>query len=376
MPWQEMTPMSLRQEFVQLALADGANVRELCRRYRISPKTGYKWLARHREEGVPGLVDRSRRPEQSPRRTSAEVEARVLALRDTAPTWGGRKLRRRLQDLGLGAEVPSPATITAILRRQGRLGAAPASTHIWKRFEHPTPNALWQMDFMGHHPLVQGRVHPLTVLDDHSRFALALVACPHEQQLAVQEQLIACFERYGLPERILTDNGPPWGASGADGVTALEVWLIRLGIAVSHGRPYHPQTQGKVERFHRTIGADVFGTRRFSDLVSCQRAFDSFRSTYNLERPHAALDLAVPVSRYAPCSRACPPSLPPIEYAPDDAVRLVNAHGVISFRHQRHFISGGLAGLPVAVRPTSTDGRFSVHFLHRMIRFIDLRTTI
>jgi transposase InsO family protein len=367
--------MSLRQEFVQLALAEGANVRELCRRYRISPKTGYKWLARYREAGVAGLVDRSRRPQRSPRRTATEVEARVLALRERQPTWGGRKLRRRLQDLGQGAGVPSPATITAILRRHGQVAAEPAAPRDWQRFEHPAPNVLWQMDFMGHRPLVQGRVHPLTVLDDHSRFALALVACPHQQQLTVQEHLIACFERYGLPERILTDNGPPWGASGGDGVTALEVWLLRLGIAVSHGRPYHPQTQGKVERFHRTIGATVFGTRRFPDLGTCQRAFDAFRAAYNLERPHAALDLAVPASRYAPSSRAYVPTLPPIEYAPDDAVRLVNAHGVISFRRQRHFISGGLAGLPVAVRPTPTDGRFSVHFLHQFIRSIDLRTT-
>jgi transposase InsO family protein len=368
--------MSLRREFVRLAGAEGANVRELCRRYRISPKTGYKWLSRAREAGAAGLVERSRRPRHSPGRTGAEVEARVLALRDAQPQWGGRKLRRRLFDLGQGAGVPSPATITAILRRHGRLAAVPATAHTWQRFEHGAPNALWQMDFMGHRPLAQGRVHPLTVIDDHSRFALALVACPHERRTTVQEQLVACFQRYGLPQRILADNGPPWGTSSGGGLTALEVWLIRLGIAVAHGRPYHPQTQGKIERFHRTIGAEVFGTRRFPDLDGCQRAFDLFRATYNLERPHAALDLAVPAGRYAASTRPYPATLPPIEYAPDDTVRLVNPSGIISFRNHRHFVGRGLVGLPVALRPTTTDGRFSLHFVHHLIGSIDLRSTI
>jgi transposase InsO family protein len=374
MPWQEATTMSLRQEFVTLASAEGANVRALCRRYGISPKTGYKWLGRAREAGVAGLVERSRRPQVSPRRTAAEVEARVLAVRDAHPHWGGRKLRQRLLDLGPGQDVPSPSTITAVLRRHGRLPAVPPIQHAWQRFEHETPNALWQLDFMGHRPLSAGRVHPLTLVDDHSRFALALVACPHEQRATVQAQLTACFERYGLPERILTDNAPPWGASGAGGLTALEVWLLRLGIAVSHGRPYHPQTQGKIERFHRTVGAEVFGSRRFPDLLTCQRAFDRFRATYNLERPHAALALAVPASRYTVSSRAYPRTLPPIEYAPDDTIRRVNAHGVISFHDQRHFVGRGLAGLPVALRPTATTGRFSLHFVHHPLGFLDLRS--
>src|SRR5262249_25053001 len=160
-----------------------------------------------------------------------------------------------------------------------------------------------------------------TVLDDHSRFALAIVACPHEQGATVQEHLVACFKRYGLPQRILTDNGPPWGTSQGGGLTALEIWLLRLGIAVTHGRPYHPQTHGNAERFHRPIGAEVFGTRRFPDLATCQRALDAFRDTYNRERPHAALDLAVPISRYSASTRPWPHTLPPIEYAPDDDIR-------------------------------------------------------
>jgi hypothetical protein len=199
--------------------------------------------------------------------------------------------------------------------------------------------------------------------------------CSWRLRTTVQAQLAACFERYGLPQRILADNGPPWGTSSGGGLTALEIRLIRLGIAVSHGRPYHPQTQGKIERSHRTIGAEVFGARRFPDLATCQRAFDGFRAAYNLDRPHAALDLAAPASRYRPSARAYPATLPPIEYAPDDAVRLVNAHGIIPFHNQRHFVGRGLSGLPVALRPTPTDARFSLHFVHHLIGTIDLRST-
>ncbi len=150
-------------------------------------------------------------------------------------------------------DVPAPSTITAILRRHDLLAAAADTPHPWQRFEHAAPNDLWQLDFLGHRPVEDGqRVHPLTVLGDHSRFLLALVACSCEQQEVVQAHLTACFRRYGLPRAILTDNGPPWGTSASGGLTALEAWLLRLGIAPRHGRAYHPQTQGKVERVHGT----------------------------------------------------------------------------------------------------------------------------
>ncbi len=181
MPWIEVSTMSLRHEFVQLAGQEGANVRALCRRFGISPKTGYKWLQRNAVEGSEGLLDRSRRPETSPGRTPAVMEHAVLTLRDQHPAWGGRKLHTRLLTLGHDG-VPSPSTITAILRRHGRLDATQGAQHsAWRRFEHPVPNDLWQMDFKGHVALQHGRCHPLTVLDDHSRYALCLTACANEQ---------------------------------------------------------------------------------------------------------------------------------------------------------------------------------------------------
>jgi transposase InsO family protein len=169
MPWQEVSAVSLRAEFVALANQDRANVRALCRQFQISPPTAYKWLARFARDGPAGLVDRSRRPHHSPTRTSAEVEANVIALRDAHPTWGGRKVSARLEHRGEVA--PQPSTVTEILRRHGRLESAERVPHAWRRFERAVPNQLWQMDFKGHVALAQGhgRVHPLTVLDDHSR---------------------------------------------------------------------------------------------------------------------------------------------------------------------------------------------------------------
>jgi transposase InsO family protein len=328
-PWQEASTVSLRLEFVTLASAEGANVREQCRRFGISPTTGYKLLARYRAAGPAGLADRSRRPRASPGRTPPAVEAAVLALRDAHPAWGPRKLRRRLLDLGHGA-VPGPSTVAAILRRHGRVDPAVAAAHRpWQRFEHPAPNALWQVDFKGHVPLDVGRCHPLSALDDHSRFALGLAACGDERGATAQAALTAVFRRYGLPERLLLDNGPAWRGDWGGPLAPLVVWLLRLGVAVSHGRPAHPQTQGKVERFHRTLAAEPFRSRRFPDLAAAQAGFDAWRDVYNLERPHHALALATPASRYRPSLRPFPEALPAIEYGPDDLVRKVGGKGEV-----------------------------------------------
>ena len=209
MPWQEVSTMSLRQEFVMLASGDGANHALLCRRFGISRKTGYKWLERFRAEGAPALAEQSRRPRHSPMRTSPAVEQALLNLRDAHPAWGARKLRRRLQNVGW-QDLPCPSTVQAILVRHGRIDPAESSKHQpWVRFEHARPNELWQMDFKGHFAVGSVRCHPLTVLDDHSRFNLCLQACANEQGSTVQAHLHQTFDRYGLPQRIAVDNGSP-----------------------------------------------------------------------------------------------------------------------------------------------------------------------
>ena len=372
MPWKEVSTMSQRHEFIRLAQQPGTSLRVLCRRFGISPPTAYKWLTRYAAAGAEGLQDRSRRPHQMPRRTPAALEQAILHLRTAQPAWGGRKIHARLQTLGYRA-VPAPSTITAILRRHGRLASAAPTPAAWQRFEHATPNALGQMDFKGHFPVGPSRCHPLTILDDCSRFALCLQACANEQTATVQQHLIATFRRYGVPARLLMDNGAPWGDRAGSPFTPLTVWCIRLGIAISHARPAHPQTLGKDERFHRTLKTELLHQRQFQDLAPCQHHFDRWRDTYNLERPHEALAMAVPAARYQPSPYVFPETLPAIEYGASDIVRKVQAQGAISYRGRTFRICKAFRGYPVALRPTQHDGRWRVYFCHQHVAALDLQ---
>jgi transposase InsO family protein len=345
----------------------------LASRFGVSRKTVYKWIERHRQAGQGGLVDRSRRPHRCPHRTPAQVERAVLALRGEHPAWGGRKLHHRLKAMGV-AGVPSPSTITRILREHGRIDPADSATRKpWQRFERAAPNDLWQMDFKSPVPLaVGGACHPLTVLDDHSRYALGLHACENQQRRQVRDQLTRWFERYGLPWAMLSDNGSPWRSPRMDGsLTRLEVWLMRLDIRVLHGRPYHPQTQGKDERFHRTMDVEVLQGRRFRDRASVQSALDPWRGVYNHERPHEALGMATPGERYRPSRRSMPRVLPPVEYDSCDQTRRVDASGLFRFQSRRLRAGMALAGESIGLRATATDGAWSVYYGRMRIGVVD-----
>ena len=372
MPWKEVSIMSQRLEFVTLATAENANIRHLCRCFGISSATAYKWLHRFQASGAGGLEDRSRRPHQSPLRSPAKMEKAIIKLRGQHPAWGGRKLATRLLALG-HAGVPCPSTITAILRRHQLLDPKESVKHqAFLRFERASPNELWQMDFKGEFKLPQGRCYPLTILDDHSRFAVALQACARNTKNITQIAMIQVFRRYGLPDWITCDNGSPWGSGGRSYYTALGVWLLRLGIGISHSRPHHPQTQGKDERFHRTLEAEVLRYQQGASLAQWQRHFDQWRVVYNTERPHEALSMAVPASRYQPSQRRYPEHLTAIEYGPDDIVRKVRHFGHIKYEGREYHVGSAFYGLHVALRQTNTDRRFAVYFCQHKIGALDL----
>lgn len=372
MPFKECSMVSEREELCRLALVPGTSVRGLCRRFGVAPCTAYKWIARSRAEGAAGLTDRSRRPHASRNRSSDEIEARVVALRLEHPAWGGRKLRRLLEWEG-ALPVPAASTITQILRRHKLLdGPGAGERRDWVRFEHPEPNDLWQMDFKGHFPIAAGRCHPLTLLDDHSRYALEIGACGDEREGTVRQRLERLFRRHGLPRRILADNGPPWGAAER-ALTRIGVWLLDLDIGLIHGKPYHPQTQGKEERFHRTLKAEVLAGRSFTSLDEAQAAFDVWREIYNTRRPHQAIGLEVPMSRYRPSCRDMPSAIKPPEYYAHDLVRIVQATGDISFKGRRFRFSKAFACRPVALRATNTDGLFDLYYRRHLLAQVDLR---
>lgn len=355
-----------REEFVELAQRAEANISELCRRFGISRKTGYKWLSRG------DLEDRSRRPHGSPSRTPEQLQQQVLAVRARYPAWGARKIAHVLaRDHGVQIAA---STANWVLRRHGLISpqASQAAT-AWQRFEHDAPNALWQMDFKGHFATDAQRCHPLTVLDDHSRFNVILQALGNEQLEPVRSTLRRAFERYGLPERINADNGPPWGSPMPGALTELGVWLIRLGVRLSHSRPAHPQTNGKDERFHRTLKTELLASRHFKDLDDAQRHFNQWRHLYNAKRPHLALNMDTPASRYTASPRSMPGTLQPIEYGEGDIVRQVGYGGRISFKGRSYRVGRGLIGQPVALRPhLDIDGSFDVFFCHQKVRMIDL----
>lgn len=375
MPWKESTLMSERQEFVTQALQLGANLGQLCREFGISRKTGYKWLDRYHQEGVEGLKDRSRRPHHSPEQTAPEVEALIVATRRQFPTWGGRKIKTHLANQGHHS-LPSPGTITAILRRQGGLDAAQSAKHRpYQRFEMAQPNQLWQMDFKGHFACGDGtRCHPLTILDDHSRFLLGLFACDNERHQTVRDHLVSVFRQYGLPQRLLMDNGAPWGDTAETPYTRLTVWLLRLGIQITHGRAYHPQTQGKVERLHRTLEEDVLTRTCPADRPDCQHHFDDWRPIYNTVRPHEALEMKTPQSRYTPSPRAYPETLPDIMYPSSHHIRKVQDGGRISFRGQQWRVGKAFRGYLVGLLSDPLqEGIFHVYFCQTCIRSLDFR---
>jgi transposase InsO family protein len=375
MPWKEVSIMSLRREFVELARLEEVNFAELCRRFQISCKTGYKWVHRHQQEGPQGLEDRPRRPQRSPNHSPEQLEHKVLSIRDDHPAWGARKIEARLKQLG-EVLIPAASTIHAILVRHQRVDSAQSAKHQrWQRFEHEAPNRLWQMDFKGHFALGNGqRCHPLTVLDDHSRYALCLQACPNQQGETVKAKLTLTFRRFGLPLQMLMDNGSPWGNAVEHPYTPLTVWLLRLGIGVSHSRPYHPQTQGKEERFHRTLQAEVLQGRVYPDFDPMQDQFDQWRLIYNQQRPHQALGMEVPARRYQVSPRSFPEVLPAIEYGPGDQIRRVQQQGKISFHNRVLRLSKAFSGYPVALRPTPQDGVWEVYFGTHKIAQLDLKS--
>jgi transposase InsO family protein len=373
MPWHEVSVMDQRAEFVRLASLDGANRRELCRRFGIHPDTGYKWLRRW-AAGETELSDHSRRPHHSPNQTDAELESKVLALRDAHPAWGARKLAACLKRADIAP--PSASTVHAILRRNDRVIETSGQGAPLTRFEKDAPNQLWQMDFKGWVKLTNGtRCHPLTVVDDHSRYLVSLTACANQTETVVRGHLETAFLHHGLPEAMFVDNGSPWGGGPAERWTHFGVWLLKLGVRVLHSRPYHPQSRGKNERFHRTLNKEVLSLACFRGLNEAQRAFDTWLPVYNGERPHEALGMAVPADRYRPSPRPMPTRLMEPAYDEGDIVRKVGTtKAYIQFKGRSWPVGQAFFGERVAIRPRGRDGRYGIFFGSHRIGEIDLAT--
>lgn len=356
MPWSTQPVSELRSALVHAVRAAGLTAADAARHFGVSRKTAFKWLARFDAQPDAPLTDRSRRPDRSPARTSEAAEALVLQARDRFG-WGSRKLHAVLK--AEGHPAPPARTIAAILARHGRTRPAVAEpTPPPQRFERPAANDLWQMDFKGAIEVARRRVTPLSVLDDHSRYLLCLRPCYDLTYATAQAALWDLFGDVGLPAAILCDNA--FAAKNSRvGLSAFDAWLIRLGIKPLHGRPYHPQAQGKVERFHGTLAAELYPRVRRDSPEHFAADCEAWRPVYNAVRPHEALGDVPPVTRWRPSDRRRPAEVPPARYPAGSVLRRVGAVGDVRYRGARVMLGRGLAGEPVRVEERDGSVEFS-----------------
>jgi transposase InsO family protein len=360
--------MEQRIEFVIRAVQGGEGMSGLCREYGISRPTGYLWVERYRERGsVQGLAEHSRRPQRSPRQTPVEQEERVVELRRRW-SWGAKKLVVLLRQEGI--ELPV-VTVNRILQRRGLQRAEECHRPATQRFQREAPNQLWQMDFKGPWEVAEGSCFPLSILDDHSRYLVGLHALRGTGAAGVWQGLTQTFEAYGVPEAMLMDHGTPWWSmTNGHGLTKFAVELIRQGIRLYYSGIRHPQTQGKVERMHRSLKHRIYGWGRPRTLAESVERLAAFRSEYNQVRPHEALGMEVPARHYQSSPRAYNPQPREWEYEAGVLVKALNSEGFLEYQQRRYFVCEALAEQPVGAQ--RIENKLLVRYRHLWIREMDI----
>ena len=375
MAWEERTVEQMREEFVRRVLAQEQSKTALCREYGISRPTGDKWIERF--QTGQSMSDQSRAPKTIPGRIPAELEDKIVKLRKQYPAIGAVKLRRMMEDAG-HTDLPCARTFNNIFRRHDLIGQeeSAAATPI-QRFEKAVPNEMWQADFKGHFRMKNGyRCHPLNILDDCSRFNLCIEALENETYDAVKPVMERLFREYGLPFSFLCDNGNPWGTAQSLGYSKFEVWLMELGILTLHGRPRHPQTQGKEERFNRSFTRECLKGKEFKDKAHAQSYFDEYRIFYNEVRPHFALDLEVPAMHYQSSKKQFPNKIEVWEYESEYKLCKVKETGYFNYDGQGFFLSEAFGGKTIAVRESHLPGQLTLVFRNFIIGRIDLNNRV
>ena len=364
MSWETKTVMETREQFVTEVMEGRETVSALCRKYGVSRKTGYKWLNRA-AEGLQ-LCDQSRRPHQQPSKTAEDVEQKIIQMRLDHPAWGGKKIHAVLESAGVEG-LPSDKTCCNIIKRNGLIDPAEAARHTaFQRFEKRHCNEMWQTDFKGDFLLGNGvRCYPLTILDDHSRYSIRIE--PKDSATGVKESFIAAFKEYGLPNSVLSDNGSQF-AGAHRGLSTFERFLMDLDIHPIHGKPIHPQTQGKIERFHRSLKKEALGVTP-ANMAEAKARLENWRWVYNELRPHEALKMKTPSSVYKPSTREY---YTPKPYVYDSGAKLikVNNWGYLRFGPNRIFLSEAMADTHVEIRFDEND-TFSIIYRNYIIASVD-----
>ena len=366
MAWGSVDIAEQRMRFVVAASRKEKPFQQLCQEFQISRPTGYEWLRRYHSGGYQAVVEKSRRPRNSPQRTGDEIEQRVVELRRRRPDWGARKIQKLLEEESTHLPV---ITIHRILLRYQLVREQDRHRAAVQRFERSAPNELWQMDFKS--PVGwEAPAGPLSLLDDHSRYAVALAGTWTTRAEPVQERLAETFEENGIPDAMLMDHGTPWwNMKAIAGGTWLTLWLMKLGIRLHFSGYGHPQTQGKVERFHGAMAA-ALKRRGFPAAEARQQWLDEFRHEYNYVRPHEALQMRTPATVWQKSSRRYDPNPCPWEYAPGSEVVKVAGDGQIWVDRRRWEISRALAGEWVHL--IRLDDNILVYYCRSLVRELHL----
>jgi putative transposase len=365
MPWSRTSPMDQKTQFIADYLRQRQSISELCTNFGISRKTGYKWIDRYLHDGPAGLENRSTKPYTAPNRTLQHIVDALIELRTHHPSWGAGKLLAVIERRHRGWELPARSTACEILKRQGLV----PRKRTRRKIGHPgapvsailAPNDCWCADFKGQFKTMDGvYCYPLTITDGDSRFLLGCQALDSTRVEEAKPVFTRIFKEYGLPTRIRTDNGVPFATNTLARLSRLSAWWVRLGVLPELIEPGKPQQNGRHERMHRTLKAETTRPPSNSRLAQ-QRRFDHFRQEFNFERPHEALEMQTPASRYSASSRAMPDKLPPLDYPQSFEVRYVSANGGIRWSRQWVNVSVTCAGEYVGLEEID-DGVWNVYF--------------
>lgn len=370
MPWKDRTVEELREEFVHAAAGSSRNFSALCREFGITRKTGYKWITRSR--GGETMQNRSRRPHSVANRTAPEIEQQIVAIRQSHPGWGARKIAHVL-----GETEPCPPcvkTVNNILNRYHCIDKEESLKHMpHTRFEKERCNEMWQADFKGEFRMQDGNYcFPLDIMDDHSRFAIRVEADTHTAGRVIPTFREAFYE-YGMPDSILSDNGAQF-AGFRQGYTQFEKWLMNHDVLPLHGRIKHPQTQGKIERFHRTMKQELLKHYTPADITDAARALHAWRDSYNCERPHEALGMKCPAAIYVPSARIYCDAVESYTYGGAFHVIKVNSWGYVRFDRFQIYLSETMAGEYIEFRPYRDRDTFVACYRNFAIGEFDART--
>lgn len=375
MPWKETYAMEQRIQMIGDWLKNEASISELSEMYGVSRVTIYKWLNRFREGGPAGFHERSRVPRQHPNAVSAEMVQMLVSARLSHPRWGPKKIRSSLSEQYPDEEWPALSTMSVIFKREGLIKPRrirhTVGAYTQPFLECDAPNKVWSADFKGQFRTADGKLcYPLTITDNYSRFILICRGLNRPTHDQVKPWFETAFRRYGLPEAIRTDNGPPFASVGLAGLSRLSAWFIKLGIRPERIEKAHPEQNGRHERMHRTLKEATAAPPR-ADLIEQQKAFNEFIEEYNFIRPHEALEMKKPGEVYEISQRLYTSRLVPVDYSPELIVRAVRSSGEIRWNGKKVYISEALSGERIGLFQLEDEHKWEIRYGFQKLGILD-----